>query len=66
MIYIFNFRYKPDTELNILYNFIKLNKLKWCKREIGLNDDIIVQFKMHGIFDLKYDFKDIQSAGIIV
>ena len=66
MIYIFNFRYKPNTELNVLNEFIKVNKLKWKARNVELNDDIHVVFTLNGDFDLSYSFEKIKNSGIVV
>jgi len=66
MIYIFNFRYKPNTELNVLNEFIKTNKLKWKARNVELNDDIHVAFTLNGDFDLSYSFEKIKNSGIVV
>ncbi len=66
MIYIFSFRYKPDTELDTLNNFIKTNKLKWKARKVELNDDILVRFIYDGEFDLAYDFQKIRDSGVSI
>lgn len=66
MIYIFNFRYKPSTSLEILDKFIDENKLKWKSRKVELNNDIAVKFVLTGDFDINYDFKKIRTSGIIV
>lgn len=66
MIYIFNFRYKPNTELNVLNEFIKINKLKWKARNVELNDDINVAFTLNGNFDLSYSFEKIKNSGVAI
>ncbi len=66
MLYIFNFRYKPDTELSVLNEFIKNNGLKWKSRNIGLNNDIHVIFTFNGKFDTTHNFDKIKSAGITI
>lgn len=71
MQYIFNFRYKPETELNILNEFIKNKKLKWKKRIIQLNGDIQSQFVLNGEIDLTLynentDFIKIKKSGVYI
>lgn len=66
MIYIFNFRYKPNTNLDLLDKFIDENKLKWKSRKVELNNDITVKFALNGDFDINYDFKKIRISGILI
>jgi hypothetical protein len=68
MSYIFNFIYKPDTELIILNNFVKEKKLKWKSRNILLNGDIDVIFTS-SVFDINENLnnlKRLESSGIII
>jgi hypothetical protein len=64
MIYIFSFRYKPNTELDLLNDFIRIYKLKWKARNVELNNDILVRFVLNGDFDMNYNFKKIKDSGI--
>jgi hypothetical protein len=71
MQYIFSFRYKPETELNILNEFIKSSIMKWKKRLVQLNGDIIAQFVHNGEIDynqLTYigDVEKIKTSGITI
>lgn len=66
MMYIFNFRYKPNTELNLLNEFVKAHKLKWKSRNVNLNDDIRVTFTTDCNFDAAYNFKKMNESGIII
>lgn len=66
MNYIFNFRYVRGTELDILNNFIKSHKMKWNKRLVGLNGEVVSQFIYDGDFDctILNDFQQVKSSGI--
>jgi hypothetical protein len=71
MQYIFTFRYKPETELNILNNFIKLRKMKWKRRIVHVNGDVISQFMYSGDFIYDQDiedteFKKIKNSGVYI
>ncbi len=66
MMYIFNFRYRPNTELNLLNDFVKVNKLKWKSRNVNLNDDIRVTFTTDHDFDVTYNFKKMKDSGIAI
>lgn len=66
MIYIFNFRYKPDTDLNVLNNFIEKNNLKWKARNVELNSDIHVVFTLTGKTNFECDFGKIKDSGISI
>ena len=71
MQYIFSFRYRPETELNILNEFIKLHKMKWKKRLVQLNGDVVSQFVYNGEFDPKQQsvsegFQKIKTSGVVI
>lgn len=69
--YLFTFRYKPETELNILNNFIKTRKMKWKRRVVHINGDVISQFVYNGdfIYDQEIEdseFKKIKNSGVYI
>ena len=68
MSYIFNFRYKPSTNIGVLNEFIKIQKLKWKARKILLNGDIHVRF-ISSIVDVrivKDNIQKIKDAGVSI
>ena len=71
MQYIFSFRYRPETELNTLNDFIKSRKMKWRKRLVQLNGDVVSQFVYNGEFDTNQipngaEFQKIKISGVTV
>jgi hypothetical protein len=68
MSYIFNFRYKPSTNIGVLNEFIKIQKLRWKSRKIMLNGDIYVKF-VSAIIDVravKDDIQKIKDTGVSI
>lgn len=69
--YLFTFRYKPETELNVLNNFIKERKMKWKRRVVHINGDVISQFVYNGDFIYNqeiedFEFKKIKNSGVYI
>lgn len=68
MSYIFNFRYKPSTNLSELNEFIRLKKLKWKSRNVSISGDIQVKF-ISSSFDsgeLSGIFNKIKNSGVSI
>ena len=68
MAYIFNFRYKPNTDLSALNDFIRAKKLKWKSRNVSVSGDIQVKF-LSSSFDtnnLLGVFDKIKNSGISI
>lgn len=68
MSYIFNFRYKPSTNIGALNEFIKIQKLKWKARRILLNGDIHVKFTstIVDVREIKDNIKKIKDTGVAI
>lgn len=68
MLYIFNFRYKPNTDLLVLNEFIKLKKLKWQSRNVMLNGDIKVKFvsSLSDFNIMENDILKIKNSGVSI
>ena len=64
--YIFSFRYQPATTLDVLNEFIKSHKMKWKKRLVKLNGDVVSQFALNGEINnsLSDDLKKIKTSGV--
>lgn len=68
MSYIFNFRYKPNTDLTTLNDFVKVKKLKWKSRNITLSGDITVKFSVStsALDSLTDSLSKIKNSGVAI